>query len=396
MVAREQRAIANRPVSATQQVAAHDAPAPLRRAPAHGLPPLARVPVGRRVLQRFAWPTGKDPTKLKKEFPAINGWLAETNWPQARTMADWVARAQVNAEVQDSWQKLQTELRRATNAAGAHRHLTVGAGRLKSHIEATYEAPLSEKEKVDKAAHVDNLIKAIPPSALEGVYTREAYKDALVGRVLASPRYMQSIKVKDPYVEHKVDDDASPTGYNAVLIKERIDVVRAGSDLNASLKPGTDTDWERWRGNDCLFAAILKVLLKGKAPTKESDDEAMAGRLADELNVAHGVVDDPVILALMERLGWPYTRRTSWADFTTNAEQGSFHVLSLDMIVSGTASHVVVAGYNTAKTTWQIYDRQAIRLGRAPLTVAPHPANPLDSWRVVESDAAAELRTALS
>lgn len=394
MVAREQRAIAPRPVSAAQNVTAarHVEPALPRRAPAHGLAPLARVPAGRRVLQRFAWPDTKAPDLVAPTFTALRTWAdTERCWPLNRTMAEWVARSLANQDVKDAWERFDTAHKAARDPALTKRQLVLAATRLKAHVEKVYESPLTSKEIDEKKANIDHLIRAIPPSVFPGAFDRGKYKDALVKKVIESPRYMQSIKAKDPYVPHLQDDDTSPGGFNATLIKERVDVVRAGGDLMATLRPGADLEWTKWREDDCLFAAILKVLLKKDSPKDEERDRELAERLADDFSIAHGVVDDPVILALMERLGWPHTRYDNWAAFIAGAAKSKLHVLSLDILASGKKSHVVVAYYDGKDKAWKLYDRQAIRLGRTPMAIAPHVDNPLDCWQVTATDAANEL-----
>ncbi len=401
MLAREQehRSNAPRPVATARKLAAapRDAPAPPRLPPACGLPPLARVPADRRVLARFAWPDRTAPDLVAATFTALRTWAdTERCWPLDRTMADWVGRSMANEDVKDAWERFEAAHRAARDPALTKRQLVLAATRLKAHVEKVYETPLTAKEIDEKKANIDHLVRAIPPSVFPGAFDRVKYKDALVRKVLESPRYMQSIKAKDPYVAHLQDDDTSPGGFNAALIKERVDVVRAGGDLMATLRPGADLEWTKWREDDCLFAAILKVLLKKDSPTDEDRDRELAERLADDVNIAHGVVDDPVILALMERLGWPHTRYDSWAAFTAGAAKRRLHVLSLDVLASGKKSHVVVAYYDTATdNAWKLYDRQAIRLGRPPMAIAPHVDNPLDSWQVTTTDAATELEQRL-
>ena len=220
----------------------------------------------------------------------------------------------------------------------------------------------------------------------------EDYTRKLIAKVVGSPRYLQSIKGKSPYVENQQDDDARTNGFNATRIAARIASVRAThQQLFDDMVPGQPQAWQQWRGNDCVFAAILKVVLGAGAPTDESADRTMATTLAGHLRVATGPVDDPVILRLMERLGWPHARWPTWAEFQTRADQGKTYVISVDTTVSGTHSHVVVATYSDG---WTIYDRQGIRLKRA-IAAPGFVNNPLDSWEVNETAAVGEVRLAL-
>lgn len=345
-------------------------------------------------VQRMEFAAEDRPADLAEDLVTLRNWAYRNAcWPKTRRMSEWIDRvrgAPGAAGAVDQWTAFNTALD-AGNAATAKYRLGVAAASLKTYIEGSYEAALTAGELTEKDRQIDELVRAISPAAL-GAGTRQAYKDALVAKVIASPRLLQSIKGKGPFAENVNDDDPRPNGVNAGRIRARVDVVRAGGDLFNDLTPGTNQAWQEWRGNDCVFAAILKVVLGDGAPTDEEQDEAMATTLAAHLNLATGPLDDPVIVYLMERLGWPYTGGKNWAQFQAWAAPASTYVLSADTVAGGTSSHVVVATHDGA--AWTIYDRQGNRLGRA-IDAPPFPNNPLDVWEVRETDAVGEIRTAL-
>jgi hypothetical protein len=305
-------------------------------------------------------------------------------------MADWIRHAQGATDAIADWEAFQNALQ-GTNASTAKQKLKTAANRLKTYVEKTWEAKLTAAELAEKEKNIELLIKAIPATELNA-NNSEDYKRALVAKVVGSRRYLQSIKGKNPYVENRDDDDDGVNGFNAQRIRTVVDRVRKPKDLRSTMIPGENLEWSKWRGLDCVCAAIIKVSLGNDAPTDEERDQSLATALAGHLNIARGPLADPVLLHVMEQLGWPHARWDNWAAFQTGANASATYVISYDTTLAGTQSHVVVASNSNG---WNLYDRQGVRLNRAANS-PPVPNNPLDSWEVTDTEAAQAVRAALS
>ena len=262
---------------------------------------------------------------------------------------------------------------------------------------------LTSKEVAEKRRLIAELVKVTRPQDLgENIFTIKAYADALVAKVLNDPRLLRSIKGKDPYVQDAEDDDAQPGGYNDKLIREVAYELRGGKGaLFNQLMPGRALDWNEWRSKDCVFAAILKVFGKeskqaADSPQGEDEDFQNEAKLAEVLGFNTGPVEDPVLLMLMERLGWPrQSNLDTWNKFVAGANRSKIYIVSFDMVQSGTQSHVVVVKWDGSKNDWRVFDRQGKRLNlgeRRPQFAD----NPLDAWEVTASEAAVEIRNQLN
>jgi hypothetical protein len=355
---------------------------------------------GRLIIQRdFDLPEEKKPEKWckdkkKLDLVKVKGYPDEAFWPKGRTLRQWINALKTGSTGEDVLEKWEIYLEKvaADNVNEAFRNLTLTVDRLKKHLDKTYLSDLTDKELDEKKKMMRELIKAIPPGDF-GVWNLDNYKRKLKEKVLASPRYMRAVKGKPPYVEHAKDDDASPTGFNAKLLDDMCDEIR-GTNLNNDEAPGEDTDWSQWRGNDCVFAGIAAVLLgKNARPSDEKEDEAKAVIIAQKLNLKKGPVQDPVLLYVMEKLGWPYQSGLTWTTFQQNADKTRPHIISYDTIPSGIASHVVLTTYNNSKNKWEIYDRQGIRLGNNQ--TPQYDDNSLDAWKVEKSEFAKEIFNAI-
>lgn len=271
-------------------------------------------------------------------------------------------------------------------------------------IRSSFLTPLNREEMADKTRFINLILDYLHPKGeafrtiaaqeeIESLYPLD-FKNYLgaIADIILSPRddyrLMQAIKgTNSPYTSRFDDDDIEA---NRALITRLVNDKYGGGKFN-SYSPNTAVGevmaWDRWRRDDCVFAGILyamtgsKKIGKGDAEGEQAAEQAIAAALG----MATGIVEDPILVLAMRRLGWPYKTGLTWTTFKTRADQSKNYIISYDTVDSGNASHVVAAYYSDG---WKVYDRQGIRLTGAGSTEPSRPNNPLNVWEVGDLETA--------
>jgi hypothetical protein len=245
---------------------------------------------------------------------------------------------------------------------------------------------LTDQEKQEKMHHVEELVRYVTPAEL-GVFTLDAYITKLTAAVFKTPRFLQSLKGKNPYERDDEDDSTAPDGINAKYIRDAAYRLRGDSKLFEGYRPGTDLpSWQEFRAHDCVFAGIVFALGKENV----AREEQIETRLSDVLNIARNELDDPVLVVLMNRLGWPWIGSfDNWDAFKQTANQNRLYIMSTDVTPTGSQSHVVVAHWDG--NDWAIHDRQGVRRGLGER----RPQFRCEAWEVKDTRAAKLIRDQL-
>jgi len=130
-----------------------------------------------------------------------------------------------------------------------------------------WEDTYSEEEKTVKSRQAEILVKVTTNSDLNIKWfdqfnfssTQEQYTETLIKHTLSDPRLIATLRGKDSFKLHLRDDDPQEVD---LAIRKAVQKLRSGygHDLNQRIKPTDDTEWNLWRKNDCVFAAIIYAM----------------------------------------------------------------------------------------------------------------------------------------
>ncbi|MFL9484588.1 hypothetical protein ACI6Q2_17535 [Chitinophagaceae bacterium LWZ2-11] len=287
------------------------------------------------------------------------------------------------------------------DAVGQLAELTTFVTALDTFLD-THEDRYNAADKTEKERLAKVLVKITVDDDLEwhddaqGKEGIEAYKAKLLAHILSDSRRIQMLRGKDSLLLHLRDDD--PAEVTAAITTAIAEIRTDPRRLNTRIKPTADTEWEDWRKNDCVFAAIIYVMnnnvtkytsVLGRNPRDLGDEDAErddAGGIADQLGIGKGVVEDPVLFNIMKRLGWTYLPGKTWANWATARQYdgAATYIISYSVTADGSSNHTVVFRNGV------VYDRQARRLGGRDNGVPVHTTLPMEVWQV-DTAAAAEI-----